>query len=67
MNKPFDAVRWMRRRREEADEEIRRLGWEEHSRKVLDRLQNDLLWQRLKDRQLPALSDVAQPAPGGKD
>jgi hypothetical protein len=57
----------MRQRREEADEQIRRLGWEQYSRTVLDRLQNDPLWQRLKDRQVLAVSDVAQPVPGGKD
>ena len=57
----------MRQRREEADEEICRLGWEEHSRRVLERLQNDPLWQRLKGRQVPALSGIALPLPGERD
>lgn len=49
-SKPFDAVAWMRKRREEISLEIRELGWEESYRKTMTRLEKDPLWQRLKDR-----------------
>jgi hypothetical protein len=66
MDKPFDAVRWMRQRREKADKEIRRLGWEEYGRRMLARLKNDPLWQRLKGRQVSSLSGVGQFVRGAK-
>lgn len=56
--KAFDAVEWMRARREEADEEIRRWGWEEFSRRTLERLKNDPLWARLEQR---VMSPTAMP------
>jgi len=34
MKKTFDAVQWMRRRREEIDEEDQGLSWEEKRRKT---------------------------------
>lgn len=46
----FDAVAWMRRKREEQDDEIRRCGWDESRRRMMERLQNDPLWLRLKNR-----------------
>ena len=56
MSEPFHAVEWMREKRTRIDEEDRGLGWEEKSRRTLERLEGDPLWQRLKHR-------VASPAP----
>jgi hypothetical protein len=53
MSKAFDAVEFMRRRREEIDREDAGLTWEEKSRRTLERLQGDPLWERLKDRVVP--------------
>lgn len=50
MSERFDAVAWMRRRRTEIDREDEGLTWEERSRKTLNVLDDDPLWQRLKDR-----------------
>lgn len=50
MNKPFDAVAWMRKRREEIEEQERGLTWEERSQRTLECIKDDPLWQRLKDR-----------------
>ncbi len=36
MKKPFNAVRWMRKRRTEIDEEDRAITWEEKRRKTHD-------------------------------
>ena len=54
MTERFDAVAWMRRRREEIDREDEGLAWEERSRKTLTLLDEDSLWQRLKGRILSA-------------
>jgi hypothetical protein len=48
MDKTFDAVAWMRRRRAEIDAEDERLSWDEKSRKTLESLQDDPRWQRVK-------------------
>ncbi len=50
MPKPFDAVAFMRKRREEIDEEDAGLSWGERSRKTLKIVQKDPLWKRLKHR-----------------
>jgi hypothetical protein len=54
MTKHFDAVAWMRRRREETDREDEGLSWRERSRKTERLLEGDPLWTRLKKRLLPA-------------
>jgi hypothetical protein len=54
MTKDFDAVAWMRRRREETDREDEGLDWRERSRKTARLLEHDPLWARLKERLLPA-------------
>jgi hypothetical protein len=55
MSKGFDAVAFMRRRREEIDREDEGLSWEERARKTRELLSKDPLWLCLKDR-------VVQPA-----
>jgi hypothetical protein len=50
MKNKFDAVAWMRKRREEIDREDAGLSWDEKSRKTLELLANDPLWNRLKHR-----------------
>jgi hypothetical protein len=55
MSKSFDAVAFMRRRREEIDREDEGLFWEERARKTRELLSKDPLWLRLRDR-------VAEPA-----
>jgi hypothetical protein len=50
MSKDFDAVAFMRRRREEIDREDEGLSREERSRKTRKLLENDPLWLYLKDR-----------------
>ena len=50
MRKAFDAVAFMRRRREEIDREDEGLTWEERVRKTRELLRNDPLWLYLKDR-----------------
>lgn len=49
-NKTFDAVAWMRTRREKIDEEDQGLSWEEKHIKTRRLIENDPLWHRLKDR-----------------
>jgi len=49
-NKTFDAVAWMRKRREKIDEEDQRLSWEQRHEKTRQLIENDPLWLRLKDR-----------------
>jgi hypothetical protein len=49
-SKRFDAVAWMRKRREEIDREDEGLTWEERTRKTLKLLEGDPLWERLKAR-----------------
>jgi hypothetical protein len=63
MSKRFDAVEFMRRRREEIDREDSGLSWEEKSRRTLERLQGDPLWERLKDRVVPTAAALRM-APG---
>jgi hypothetical protein len=55
-NKSFDAVAFMRRRREEIDREDEGLSWEERARKTRELLKDDPLWRYLKKRE-------AEPAP----
>jgi hypothetical protein len=50
MSKDFDAVAFMRRRREEIDREDEGLSWEERMRKTRELLKDDPLWLYLKDR-----------------
>jgi hypothetical protein len=50
MSKAFDAVAFMRRRREEIDREDEGLSWEERARKTRELLSKDPLWLRLRDR-----------------
>jgi hypothetical protein len=49
-NKNFDAVAWMRRRREKIDEEDQGLSWDEKHIKTRKLIENDPLWLRLRDR-----------------
>lgn len=66
MNKTFDAVAWMRKRRAEIDEETHGLSWQERSRKIEEALQGDPLWERLKDKMVaPPL--LVSPVPTKKD
>jgi len=51
MSKTFDAVAFMRRRREEIDREDEGLSWEERARKTRELLKDDPLWLYLKDRE----------------
>ncbi|MBI5242170.1 MAG: hypothetical protein HY922_00640 [Elusimicrobia bacterium] len=57
---PFDAVGWMRAKRNEADEEIRAFGWEEFSRRTLERLEDDPLWCRLRNHVIDPASLLSQ-------
>jgi hypothetical protein len=50
MMKRFDAVEWMRKRREEIDEEDGGLTWEERRDKTLKLLHDDPLWKRIEKR-----------------
>jgi hypothetical protein len=50
MSRGFDAVAFMRRRREEIDREDEGLSWEERARKTRELLREDPLWLYLKDR-----------------
>lgn len=50
MSERFDAVAWMRRRRDEIDREDAGLTWEERSRKTLNLLSEDPLWKKLRAR-----------------
>jgi hypothetical protein len=51
MSESFDAVAFMRRRREEIDREDEGLSWEERARKTRELLKDDPLWLYLKDRE----------------
>ena len=46
----FDAVAFMRSRREEIDREDEGLSWEERTRKTRELLRKDPLWLYLKGR-----------------
>ena len=50
MSKGFDAVAFMRSRREEIDREDEGLSWEDRARKTRELLREDPLWLYLKDR-----------------
>ena len=50
MKKTFDAVAFMRKRREEIDREDAGLTWEQKREKTRRIVEKDPLWQRLKDR-----------------
>ena len=50
MSKGFDAVAFMRRRREEIDREDEGLSWEERARKTREAIKDSPLWHHLKDR-----------------
>ncbi|MBM3322464.1 hypothetical protein FJY69_03160 [candidate division WOR-3 bacterium] len=50
MSKSFDAVAFMRRRREEIDREDEGLSWEERAKKTRELLKADALWLYLKGR-----------------
>ncbi len=50
MSKDFDAVAFMRRRREEIELEDEGLSWEERAGKTREILEKDPLWERLRDR-----------------
>ncbi len=66
MNKTFDAVAWMRKRRAEIDAETHGLSWEERSRKIQEALQGDPLWERLKGEMVaPPLLPSRVPAKKG--
>jgi hypothetical protein len=59
MNKSFDAVVFMRRRREEIDREDEGLSWEERARKTRELLKDDPLWLYLNKRE----AEPARPEP----
>jgi hypothetical protein len=50
MKKTFDAVAWMRTRREEIDCEEEGLSWEERWKRTLETLKDDPLYRRLRAR-----------------
>ena len=50
MRKTFDAVAWMRKRREEIDKEDQGLSWEEKHEKTRKLLEKDPLWLILRER-----------------
>ena len=50
MIESFDAVAWMRKRRAEIDREDEGLTWGQKSKKTVELLSSDPLWQRLKGR-----------------
>lgn len=54
MNKDFDAVSFMRTRREQIEQEDAGLSWQEKSRKTLRVLEGDPLWEKVKNRLVPA-------------
>lgn len=67
MSKPFDAVAWMRRRRAEIDREDEHIGWQERSLKTLNLLENDPIWQKIRDRIRQSPSSPLSRAAGKKD
>ena len=50
MKKTFDAVAFMRMRREEIDREDAGLTWKQKRGRTRQTLEKDPLWQRLRDR-----------------
>ena len=66
MNKTFDAVAWMRKRRAEIDQETQGLSWQERARKIQEALKGDRLWERLKEEMVaPHLLASSIPAKKG--
>jgi hypothetical protein len=57
MNKPFDAVQWMRSRRAQIDKEDEGLSWAERSRKTVQLVRNDPLWLHIRSR-VPSHADA---------
>jgi len=53
MNEDFDAVAFMRKRREEIDREDAALTWLERDLKTRALLEGDPLWERLRLRAAP--------------
>lgn len=66
MNKRFDAVAFMRKRREEIDREDAALTWAERSAKTRAMLEGDPLWERLRGRTVP-LGGVGVPSAAGRE
>jgi hypothetical protein len=62
LHEGFDAVRFMRERRTEIDEEDAGLSLEERSRKTTVLLAGAILWQRLRNQLVQAQSRVLPPA-----
>jgi hypothetical protein len=61
VNKTFDAVAFMRKRREEIERDDAGLNWEQKTEKTLESLKGDPLWERVKERVAPTgtpLGDV---------
>lgn len=50
MVRKFNAVAWMRQRRIEIDQQTEGLTWRERQRHILASLENDPLWERIKER-----------------
>jgi hypothetical protein len=50
MKKSFDAVKFMRKRRKQADDEDSGLDWMARRRKIRKLLAGDPLWENLMDR-----------------
>ena len=67
MTKIFDAVAFMRRRREEIDREDAGLTWEEKSDKTWDTLRGDPLWERVKGQAVPTGTPLSSKAAGPKN
>ncbi len=59
MKKTFDAVAWMRKRREEIDKEDQGLSWKEKHEKTRKLLEKDPLWQSLRKRLVEPTSAFA--------
>lgn len=61
-DKPFDAVAFMRRRREEIDREDERLSWNEKRVRTMKSLEGDPVWERIKERLVTAGDSAASVA-----
>jgi len=59
VKKTFDAVAWMRKRREEIDKEDQGLSWEEKHQRTRKLLEKDPLWQKLRNRLVKAETKAA--------
>lgn len=58
MNKKFDAVGWMRKRRQEIDKEDEGLNWEEKMHKTINLLAEDTLWKRVRNQMTELASRI---------